>query len=69
MFNVLVKREGLIQNDAKIWDVRGGGYCGAIDVEGEVMGGFGECFWSNDDNFRSVVVFIGGSWFEARMLF
>ena len=29
---VLFEREGLVEDDAKITDVRGGGYCGAVDI-------------------------------------
>ncbi len=42
--------EGLVEDDTKILDVRGGGYGGAVNVEGEVVGGFGERFWPNDNN-------------------
>ncbi|KAM9339228.1 interleukin-6 receptor subunit beta-like [Symphorus nematophorus] len=41
VFNVPVEGEGLVKNDAKISDVRGGGHCGAVNAEGEVVGGFG----------------------------
>ena len=51
VFYGLFVREGLVQDDVKITDGRGGGFCGAVDIEGEVMGGFGECFWSNDNYF------------------
>lgn len=51
MFHVLVKGEGFVENDAKISDVTRGRYCGAVSVEGEVVSGFGKCFWSNDNNF------------------
>ncbi len=48
---VLVEGNGLLKDDNKISDVRGGGYCGTVNGEGEVVGGFGEHFGSNDNNF------------------
>ena len=45
--HMLFEREGLVQNDAKITDVKGGGYCGAVNIWGEVVSRFGECFGAN----------------------
>lgn len=40
LFGVLFEGEGLIENGAKINDVRGGGYRESVDIEGGVVGGF-----------------------------
>ena len=56
VFDVFVEGEGLIKDDSKIPDVRGGGFWETINIEDEVLGGFGERFWTNDDDFRFVAV-------------
>ena len=56
LFSVFVEGEGLVKDDAKIPDVRGGGYWDTVDVEGEVVGGFGERFRSNNDYFGFITV-------------
>ena len=42
VFDVAFIGKGLVQNDAKIAEMRGGGNCGAINWEGKVIVGFGE---------------------------
>ena len=53
-----VKFEGevTIKNDAKVTDVRGGGQSGVFNVDGEVVGGFGEGFRTDDDEVCFVSV-------------
>lgn len=56
VFDVLVEGEGLIKQDTKVTDMGGSEHSGAIDGEGEVMGGFDERFGTNDDDFSFVRV-------------
>ncbi len=55
---VVVGGEGLVKDDAMILHLSEGGYCGAIDVEGEKVGKFC-CILSFF--FSTIIIHSGGS--------
>lgn len=50
VIDVLFEGEVTIEDDAEVTNVRGGGEGGVVNVDGEVMGGVGEGFGTDDDD-------------------
>lgn len=56
VLDVSFKREGGVKEDAEVTDEGGGSECGVVEWEGELICGFGDVVWSNDDNICFITV-------------
>ena len=48
--------EGGVKDDTEVADLGGWGDSGAVNSEGEVVGGAGEGVWANDEDFGFIAV-------------
>ena len=56
LFDVMVEAEVIVEDDTKVAAEGGGGQCGVVYSEVEILSCLGEGIWTNEDHIRFVVV-------------